>query len=58
MTTLLTRFCRDESGTTSTEYALIAMIISLVIIPVMTQAGATMSTTFTSVGGALTTANK
>ena len=39
MTKLVSRFLKDESGTTAIEYGLIAMLISVVIIAGATAVG-------------------
>ena len=49
----LRRFRRDESGATAIEYALIASLISMVIITAITTVGNTLTATFTSVATAL-----
>lgn len=46
------RFLREEKGATAIEYALIAAIISIVIMGAATLIGTTLNGTFTSVGSA------
>jgi pilus assembly protein Flp/PilA len=53
MTNLFSRFVRDESGATAIEYGLIAALIAVVIIGAVTSVGTSLSTTFSSVAGAV-----
>jgi pilus assembly protein Flp/PilA len=53
MTNLFSRFVRDESGATAIEYGLIAALIAVVVIGAVTAVGTNLSTTFTSVSGAV-----
>jgi pilus assembly protein Flp/PilA len=53
MTNLFSRFVRDESGATAIEYGLIAALIAVVIIGAVTSVGTGLTTTFTSVAGAV-----
>ena len=53
MTNLFSRFVRDESGATVIEYGLIAALIAVVIIGAVTSVGTGLTTTFTSVAGAV-----
>jgi pilus assembly protein Flp/PilA len=53
MSNLLARFVRNESGATAIEYGLIAALIAVVIIGAVTTLGGNLSTTFTTVSGAL-----
>ncbi|MBV9051651.1 MAG: Flp family type IVb pilin [Hyphomicrobiales bacterium] len=53
----LSRFVKDESGATAIEYGLIAALISVVIIATITAVGTQLQKTFTSISGALSTAN-
>jgi pilus assembly protein Flp/PilA len=46
-------FTGDCSGATAIEYALIASLISVMIVAASTQVGATLATFFMSVAGAL-----
>ena len=46
-------FTGDCSGATAIEYALIASLISIVIVTGATQIGTTLSTIFKTVAGAL-----
>jgi pilus assembly protein Flp/PilA len=52
----LKRLCKDESGATAIEYALIAMCISIAIIAAASAVGTSLSSTFDKVGTSLTTA--
>jgi pilus assembly protein Flp/PilA len=53
MTTLFSRFVRDESGATAIEYGLIAALIAVVIITALQTIGTNLTTKFTAVGDAL-----
>jgi pilus assembly protein Flp/PilA len=53
MKSLVTRFAKDESGATAIEYGLIAAGISVAIITVVQGLGTKLTSTFTSVSGAL-----
>jgi pilus assembly protein Flp/PilA len=53
MTSLVTRFAKDESGATAIEYGLIAAGISLAIIAVVNGLGTNLSTKFASVNTSL-----
>ena len=48
---MLTKFFHDQSGGTAIEYALIAGIVSMVIISSVTTMGTVVQTTFTKIGG-------
>jgi pilus assembly protein Flp/PilA len=50
---LIKSFLRNESGATAIEYGLIAAGISVAIIAVVQGLGSKLTTTFTSVSGAL-----
>jgi len=50
MTTLFTRFLKDESGATAIEYGLIAALISVGIIAGATSLGTNLGTLFTNLG--------
>jgi pilus assembly protein Flp/PilA len=50
---MISRFLRDESGATAIEYGLIAAGIAVAIITVVTLLGTKLTSTFTSVAGAL-----
>ena len=54
---MLTKFLLDESGATAIEYALIAAIVSVVIVAGLNVAGPALNRTFTNVGNALNAAN-
>jgi pilus assembly protein Flp/PilA len=47
------KFIRDEQGATAIEYGLIASLIAVVIIGAVTALGGGLTTTFTTVAGAL-----
>jgi pilus assembly protein Flp/PilA len=47
------RFVKDESGATAIEYGLIAACISVAIIAVVQGVGTKLTSTFTSISGAL-----
>ena len=53
MTSLLSRFLRNESGATAIEYGLIAALISVVIIGVLSTIGGRLNTKFTSIANQL-----
>jgi pilus assembly protein Flp/PilA len=53
MTTLFSRFAKDETAATAIEYGLIAGLISVVIITAVTLVGTNLSAKFTAVGTAL-----
>jgi pilus assembly protein Flp/PilA len=53
MRDLVLRFANDQSGGTAIEYALIAALISLVIVTAVTSVGTKLTTTFNSVATAL-----
>lgn len=46
---LLSRFAKDESGTTAIEYSLIAAGISVAILTVVNSVGTQVKTTYTGV---------
>jgi len=46
-------FLRDEEGATAIEYGLIAALVSVVIIAALRTVGSNLTTTFNSVGSAL-----
>ena len=46
-------FLEDDTGATAIEYGLIAALISVVIITAVTTVGTSLSSTFNSVGTAL-----
>ena len=54
MTTLISRFLKDESGATAIEYGLIASLISVAIITAATKLGTNVATTFGSVSNNMT----
>ena len=53
MTTLLSRFAKDESGVTAIEYGLIATLIGVAIILGATALGSQLNTTFNSIATTL-----
>jgi pilus assembly protein Flp/PilA len=58
MTSLVTRFAKDESGATAIEYGLIAAGISVAIITVVNTLGTQIKSTFTNISSQLATAGK
>jgi pilus assembly protein Flp/PilA len=50
------RFVREEEGVTAIEYGLIAGLIAVAIITAVTALGQNLSTLFTNIGTAITTA--
>ena len=54
MTTIFSRFAKDETAATAIEYGLIAGLISVVIITAVTLIGTNLSAKFNAVGTALT----
>ena len=53
MTTMLSRFAKDETAATAIEYGLIAGLISVVIIGAVTLIGTNLTTKFTAISTAL-----
>jgi pilus assembly protein Flp/PilA len=53
MSRFITRFLKNESGATAIEYGLIAAGIAVVIIIAVNSVGTNLTTTFTTVAGAL-----
>jgi pilus assembly protein Flp/PilA len=53
MTTIFSRFVKDESGATAIEYGLIASLIAVAIIGASTTLGNKLSATFTAVSNQL-----
>jgi len=53
MTTLFSRFLRDETGVTAIEYGLIAALISVVCIAAMTAPGQSLLAVYNAIGAAL-----
>jgi pilus assembly protein Flp/PilA len=51
--TNFSRFLKDESGATAIEYGLLAALIGVVIIPILTTLGTSLTGTFTTVSGGL-----
>jgi pilus assembly protein Flp/PilA len=58
MTPLVKQFAASESGATSIEYALIAVLIALAIIVSVTAVGASLQSLFSDVASEVTTAIK
>jgi Flp pilus assembly pilin Flp len=56
MTEFVTRFIRDESGVTSTEYASIVALISVVAIAAMTFAAQQLLAIYNGIGNDLAVA--
>ncbi len=46
---MLTRFTRDEGGSSAVEYALIAALLALILIGTASTVGGNLGTTFTGV---------
>ena len=53
MRTQLTKFISNDSGATAIEYALMASLIALVLVTVLTNLGARLSTEFSEISGVL-----
>ncbi|MBR9651691.1 Flp family type IVb pilin [Thalassovita aquimarina] len=53
MKKFLTKFAKEESGATAIEYALIAGLISVVVITALTTLGGSLETTFTTISNTL-----
>jgi pilus assembly protein Flp/PilA len=53
MRAVLSRFVKDQSGSTAIEYALIASLIAVVIIGGVTAVGTGLSTSFNTLSGKL-----
>jgi len=53
MVSVLSTFIQDEHGATAIEYALIASLISVVIITAITTVGTSLNVTFGSVSNGL-----
>ncbi|MYM54252.1 MULTISPECIES: Flp family type IVb pilin [Thalassovita] len=53
MKKFLTKFTKEESGATAIEYALIAGLISVVVITALTTLGGSLETTFTTISNTL-----
>jgi pilus assembly protein Flp/PilA len=52
----LRKLIRDESGVTAIEYALIAALISVVLVTAMGTLGGDIKTAFANIGASLTAA--
>jgi pilus assembly protein Flp/PilA len=53
MTTIFSRFAKDETAATAIEYGLIAGLIAVVIITAVTLVGTNLTTKFNAVATAL-----
>jgi len=53
MAQIVIRFCKNESGATAIEYALIAGFISIVIVAAVQAIGTSLNGTFSSVASAI-----
>ena len=53
MKKFLTKFTKEESGATAIEYALIAGLISVVVITALTTLGGSLESTFTTISKTL-----
>jgi len=53
MKKFLTKFTKEESGATAIEYALIAGLISVVVITALTTLGGSLESTFTTISNTL-----
>jgi pilus assembly protein Flp/PilA len=53
MTSLFSRFAKDESGATAIEYGLIAGLVAVVIVTAVTAVGGSLETTFNKIKDAL-----
>lgn len=49
---LLSKFCRDESGATAIEYALLTAMIAIGLITAMTSVGNSLSESYANTGNA------
>jgi pilus assembly protein Flp/PilA len=58
MTPIVKQFAASESGATSIEYALIAVLIALAIIVSVTAVGASLQSLFSDVASEVTSAIK
>lgn len=58
MSSMITKFVRDESGATAIEYGLIAAGISVAILTVVNSVGKDLQNTFTKVSTSLSNAGK
>lgn len=50
MTSLIRRFCQDDSGATATEYAFLIIFIALAIVGGVTLLGSNLNVLFSDVG--------
>ena len=53
MKKFLTKFTKEKSGATAIEYALIAGLISVVVITALTTLGGSLESTFTTISNTL-----
>ena len=53
MRRFLARFAKDQSGATAIEYAVLASLITVLLITALTAMGTALSTKFNNVGNAV-----
>jgi pilus assembly protein Flp/PilA len=53
MSTIVSRFLKDESGATAIEYGLIAALVAVVLVVALSAMGAKLSGTFNTVSSNL-----
>jgi pilus assembly protein Flp/PilA len=53
MRQIFARFVRDEAGVAAVEYALLASLITVLIVPALTTLGANLSDTYDNIASAL-----
>jgi pilus assembly protein Flp/PilA len=53
MAHVVSQFCKDQSGATAIEYALIAGFVSIVIVGAVQVIGASLNVTFSSVASGI-----
>ena len=58
MTKFISRFAKNESGATASEYGLIAALIAVALIGTLTAMSGSLKATFAKVQSSLDTANK
>lgn len=54
MTTIFSKFLKDESGATAIEYSLIAALIGVAVIAAVKKLGTTLSSKFSNIASNLT----
>jgi|KBSMisStaDraftv2_1062788.scaffolds.fasta_scaffold3728713_1 pilus assembly protein Flp/PilA len=57
MVSLLKQFATDQTGATSIEYALIAVLVGIAIISAVTALGSSLKSIFTTVSSTVNTAS-